>query len=146
MSWRVSPWIYPVWDSLCFQDLINYFLSHIREVFNYNLFKYFLSPFLFLFFFFWDPYNSNVHAFNVVPEVSETVLNSFHSFFICLSVCFSDWVIPVILSSRSFICSSALFSLLFIAFSSSFVSADEFSNINWLLFIVVSCYSDLHFC
>ena len=55
-SWRVSPWIYPVWDSLCFQDLINYFLSHIREIFNYNLFKHFLSPFLFLFFF-WDPYN-----------------------------------------------------------------------------------------
>ena len=73
MSWRVSPWIYPVWDSLFFLDLINYFLSHIMEVFNYNLFKYFLSAFLFLFFF-WDPYNSNVGAFNVVPEVSETVL------------------------------------------------------------------------
>ena len=80
MSWHVSPWVYPVWDSLCFQDLINYFLSHIREVVNYNLFKYFLSPFLFLFYF-WDPYNSNVSVFNVVPEVSETVLNSFHSFF-----------------------------------------------------------------
>ena len=71
-------WIYPMWYSLRFLDLINYFLSHIREVFNYNLFKYFLRPFLFLFFF-WDPYNSNV-----VPEVSETVLNSFHSFFFIL--------------------------------------------------------------
>ena len=47
MSWRVSPWIYPVWDSLCSLDLTDYFLSHIREVFNYNLFKYFLSPFFF---------------------------------------------------------------------------------------------------
>ena len=45
MSWHVSPWIYPVWDSLCFLDLIDYFFSYIREVFNYNLFKYFLSPF-----------------------------------------------------------------------------------------------------
>ena len=45
MSWRVSPWIYPVSDSLHFLDLIDYFLSHIREVFNYNLFKYFLCPF-----------------------------------------------------------------------------------------------------
>ena len=36
MSWCVSPCIYPVWDSLCFLDLINYFLSHIREVFNYK--------------------------------------------------------------------------------------------------------------
>ena len=82
MSWHVSPWIYPVWDSLCFLDLIKYFLSYIREVFNYNLFKFFLSSFLFLFFF-WDPYNSNVGVFNV-PEVSETVLNSFHSFFFIL--------------------------------------------------------------
>ena len=81
--WHVSPWIFPVWDSLYFLDLINYFLSHIREVFYYNLFKYFLSPFLFLFFF-WDPYNSNVGVLNVVPEVSETVLISFHSFFLIL--------------------------------------------------------------
>ena len=49
-------------------------------VFNYNLFKYFLRPFLLLFFF-WDPYNSNVGVFNVVPKVSETVLNSFFFFF-----------------------------------------------------------------
>ena len=59
------------------------FLSHVREVFNYNLFKYFLKPFLFLLFF-WDPYNSNVGLFNVVPEVSESVLNSFHSFYFAL--------------------------------------------------------------
>ena len=71
----VSLWVYPVWYSLCFLDLIDYFLSHIREVFHYNLFKYFLRPFLFLFFF-WDPYNSNVGVFNVVPEVSQ-----FFSFF-----------------------------------------------------------------
>ena len=72
-----------LYGTLRFLDLIDYFLSHIREVFNYNLFKYFLSPFLFLFFFF-DPYNSNVGAFKVVAEVSETVLNSFHSFFFIL--------------------------------------------------------------
>ena len=66
-----------------FLDLIDSFLSHIREIFNYNLFKYFLSRFLFLFFF-WDPYSSNGGVPNVVPEVSETVLNSFHSFFLIL--------------------------------------------------------------
>ena len=81
MSWCVSPWIYPVWDSLRFLDFN--FISHIMEVFNYNLFKYFLSPFFFLFFF-WYPYNSNVGAFNVVPVVSETVLHSFHSFLFIL--------------------------------------------------------------
>ena len=69
--------------SLRFLDLIDYFLSHIREAFNYNLFKYFLNPFVFLFFF-WNPYNSNVGAFHVVPEVSETVLDYSHSFFFIL--------------------------------------------------------------
>ena len=83
MSWHVSPWVYPVWDSLCLLDLIEYFLYHVGEIFNYNLFKNFLIPFLFLFFF-WDLYNSNVGVFDIVPEVSETVLSSFHSFSLIL--------------------------------------------------------------
>ena len=116
MSWGVSPWVYPVWDSLGFLDLGDYFLPHFREsevapscltlcdpmdcsppgssihgilqvilewvaiVFNYYLLKYFLMVFLF-FFFFWDAYDSNVRAFNIVPEVSEVVLISFNSLF-----------------------------------------------------------------
>ena len=79
VSWHVSPWVYPVWDSLCLLDLIDYFPFHVGEVFNYNLFKNFLIPFILLFFF-WDPYNSNVGAFDIIPEVSETILSSFHSF------------------------------------------------------------------
>ena len=47
---------------------LDYFLFHVGKNFNYNLFKIFLIPFLFLFF--WDPYNSNVGAFDIVPEVS----------------------------------------------------------------------------
>ena len=45
------PRVYPVWDSgpLGF----DYFLFHVGEVFNSNLFKNFLIPFLFLFFF-WE--------------------------------------------------------------------------------------------
>ena len=58
---------------------LDYFLFHVGGIFNYNLFKNFLIPFLFLFF--WDPYNSNVGAFDIVPEVSETILSSFHSFY-----------------------------------------------------------------
>ena len=79
MSWGVSPWVYPVWDSLGFLDLGDYFFPHYREVFNNYLFKYFLMVFLFVFF--WDPYDSNVVAFNIVLEVSEIVLISFNSFF-----------------------------------------------------------------
>ena len=102
MFQRVSLWVYPVCDSLRFLDLDGYFLSHVREVFNYNLFKYFLRPFLFLFFF-WDPYNSNIGAFNGVPEVSETVLNSFHSFFFIL-LCSSYFHHFIFLLTYPFFC------------------------------------------
>ena len=73
-------WVYPVWDSLGFFDLGDYFLPHFREVFNYYLLKYFLVIFLFAFFF-WDSYDSKVGGFNIVLDVSEIVLISFNSFF-----------------------------------------------------------------
>ena len=68
VSQCVPPWGYPAWDSLCFLDLVDYFFSHVREVFSYYLFIYFLGSFLFLFFS--DPYRVNADMFNVVPEDS----------------------------------------------------------------------------
>ena len=41
---------------------LDYFLFHVGEIFTYIVFKIFLIPFLFLFF--WDPYNSNVGVFD----------------------------------------------------------------------------------
>ena len=82
VSWHISPWVYPAWDFLCLLDLIDYFLFHVGEIFNYNLFKNFLIPFLFLFF--WDPDNSSVGAFDIVPEFFETLLSYFHSFYFIL--------------------------------------------------------------
>ena len=79
MCLGVSSWVYPVWDSLCLLDLIDYFLFHVGEIFNYNLFKNFI-----ILFFSWDPYNLNAGAFDIVPEVSETVLSAFHSFYFIL--------------------------------------------------------------
>ena len=102
MSWLVSPWLYPMWDTFCFLDLINYFISHVKEVFSYNLFKNFLRPFLYLFCF-WDPYNSNVGAFCIVPEVSETISSVL---FILFTLFCSSEVISTVLSSRSPIHSS----------------------------------------
>ena len=110
MSWGVSPWIYTVWDSLGFLDLGDYFLPHFREVFNYYLLTYFLMTFLFVFFF-WDSYDSNVGAFDIVPEVSEVVFISFDSFFFFfLSASF----ISTILYSTSLILSSASVILLLV--------------------------------
>ena len=79
--------VFLFWFILCgtlyLLDLNDYFLFHVGKIFNYNLLKNFLIPFLFLLFF-WDPYNSNVDAFDTVPEVSETILSSFHSFYFIL--------------------------------------------------------------
>ena len=47
--------------------LVDGFLSYIREIFGYSLFKYFLRSFLFSF---WDPYDVNIGTFDVVLEVS----------------------------------------------------------------------------
>ena len=96
----VFPWVYPVWESLGFLVWGDYFLPHFREVFNYYLLKDFHMVFLFVFFF-WDSYDSNVGVFNIVPEVSEVVLISLNSFFLCASF------ISTILSSASLILSSA---------------------------------------
>ena len=104
MSWCVSPWVYPVWVFLCLLDLIDYFLFYIGKILNFNLFKNFLIPFLFPFF--WDPYNSNVGVLDMVPEVSEIVLSSFHSFyFILLFRSYFHWLL-LLLCSRSPIHSS----------------------------------------
>ena len=92
--------------TLCFLDLGDCFPSDV----SYYLIKYFLRPFLFSF---WDPYNANVGASDIFPEVSETVVISFYPLFCPLAV------ISTILSSSSLIHSSASLILLFIP--SSFV-------------------------
>ena len=80
MSWCVSPWVYPVWDSLGLLDLGDYFLPHFMDIFNYYLLKYFPMAFRFVFFF-WDAYDSNIGAFHIIPEVPECVFISFNPFF-----------------------------------------------------------------
>ena len=131
MYWHVSPWIYPLWDSLPFLDFIDYFLCHIREVFNYNLFKYFLRPFFY--------YSSSgtpiirmlVHL--MLSQRSLRLLNSFHSFFfilLCgryfhyfiLQVTYpsSASVILLLIPSREFVISFiVLFIIVYLLFSSS---------------------------
>ena len=88
---------------------LDYFLSHIRDVFNYNLVRYFLSPFLFLFLF-WDPCNLNIGAF----MLSHRSLRLSSILFILFSLFCSVVVISTILSSMSHIRSSASVILLLI--------------------------------
>ena len=46
MSWHVSPWVYPVWDSLCLLDLIISFsmLGRFSTIISSKIFSY---PFFF---------------------------------------------------------------------------------------------------
>ena len=72
VSQCVSPWVCPAWDSLCFLDMGDCFLSHVKQFLSYYLFKYFLRSFLSVFSF-WDLYNVNLGAFNVVPDQDGSV-------------------------------------------------------------------------
>ena len=79
------------------------------EVFNDYLLRYFLMVFLFVFFF-WDSYDSNVGAFNIVPEIPEIVSFLLIRFSFFLSVSF----ISTMLSSTSLILSSVSVILLLV--------------------------------
>ena len=102
--------LFILYGTLCLLGLIDHFLFHVGLIFNSNLFKNFLILFLFLFFF-WDPYNLNVSAFDIVPEVSETT----SVLFILFTVFCSSEVISTILCSSSLIHSYVSDILLFIS-------------------------------
>ena len=98
------------------------FLSHVREILGYNLFHYFLRTILFLFSF-WDPYDANVGAFNVVPEVSFLLIFFLYSvlwqwfpppcllahLFIHLPQLFCNWFLLVYFSFQLLHCLSLFF-------------------------------------
>ena len=74
---------------------------------------------LFSLFSFWNPYNANVGMFDVISEISYIAL---FFFLVCLSDCCNDWVISIILPSRSLMHSSVSFNLLFFTSKVLFVS------------------------
>ena len=102
MSWCVSPWVYPAWDSLCLLDLIDYFLFHAGEIFNYNLFKSFSYPF-----FFSSSSGTTIIRMLVHLIWPQRSLRLPSVLFILFTLFCSSEVISTILSSSSLICSSA---------------------------------------
>ena len=101
MSWCVSPWVYPVWNSLCLLDLIDYFLFHVGENFNYNLFKIFSYPL-----FFSSSSGTPIIWMLVHLILSQKSLRLSPVFSILFTLFCSSEVIVSILSSSSLICSS----------------------------------------
>ena len=134
-----------LYGTLCLLDLIDYFFIHVGKIFNYNLFKNFLLTFLFLFFF-WDPYNSSVGAFNVVPEISETIFSSSHSFYFILLFrsYFHHFIFQLTDSFFCFRCSAVIPSRVFlISVIVLFVSVCLFFNFTFLL--IDSCFFSILF-
>ena len=112
MSWHVSPWIYPVWESLYFLDLIDlidYFLSHIREVLTIIFSNIFSDHF-----FFSSSSGTPIIQMLVCLMLSQRFLKLSSILFIPFSLFCSLAVISSILSSSSLIRSSASVFLLLI--------------------------------
>jgi len=115
---------------------LDYFIFHGGENLSYNLFKIFLIPFLFLFFFYnSNPYNSNVGVFDIAPEVSGIIFSSFHSFYFILF--FRSYFHH--LSSSSLIHSSIADILLFIPSRVFLIS------VNVLFVYVCLCFNSSRF-
>jgi len=67
--------------------MLGKFLTIISsKIFSYSLFL----------FFFWDPYNLNVDVFDIVPDVSETILSSLHSLYSVLQKLFPAFYLPAL--------------------------------------------------
>ena len=127
MSWCRCVWNHLIWDPLCFYTWIC-FLVYVWEFFSHSFSKYIFECLFPLF-----------SGIPIMCRLARSILSHRSCiFFICLSFCCSHWVFSIILYSWSLICFSALFSLLFFAFSSVFVLANEFCSFSWLLFLVSS--------
>ena len=119
-----------LYETLCFLDLGDCFLSHVKEVFSYNVVKYFLRPFLFFF----SPGTPIMRTLvHLILSQRPLKLSSF--LFILFSLSCSMAVISTTLSSSSLIRSSASFILLLILSSVFFISVTVFFKFVWLFFI-----------
>ena len=128
----VPPCVYPSWNSLCFLPFGDCFLSQVKKVFSYYLFKYFLRFFLSLFSFV-VPYNALlVHL--ICPRGFIDCLHFFSLFF---SLFCSVALISTILSSGSLIRSSVSVTLLLIP-SSIFIFYFSYYIVHFCLFFISS--------
>ena len=102
----VSPWVYPIWNSLCFLDLGDYFLPHFRN------FSTIISSRIFS----WSFFLSSSSGTPIIRMVEHYILSwrslRFSSFLkIRFSLFLYDSFISTIVSSISLILSSASVSL-----------------------------------
>ena len=117
VSQCVPSWVHPAWNTLFFLDLVDYFLAHVREVFSYYVFRYFLG------FFLSPSYPGTLIMLTLVClMLSQRSLRFSSFFFILFSRFCSAAVISTILSSRKFFHPYASVILLLIPSSVLFMS------------------------
>ena len=127
----VLPWVYPVWDSLGFLDLGDYFRPHFRNVFNYYLCKYFVMALL--------SSSSGTLMIRMLGPLTLSWRSLRLSSFLLFRFSFflSDSFISTILSSTSLILSSAA-DILFVA-SRVFLISFIVLYIDSFLFLLSLC-------
>ena len=134
VSCCVPLWINPVWDSVCFLDLGDTFLSKHREILSYYVFKYFISPYFSLFSFH-VPCNTNNCALDIVQRslklfsflfIPFIFFSVWHWWFplLCLP---APWFIPLYLPSYCF--------LLLVYFSFQLLYSSYLDVLNYFLFL-----------
>ena len=100
LSWHVSPWVYPLWDSLYFLDLSGCFLSHGREILAIMFSNIFSDAFS-------SPSGTPIMLMSVCLILSQTVLFcSFHSSF-CILFYGNNFHHSVSQLTNSFFCLSS---------------------------------------
>ena len=113
----ILPWVYPLWYSVNFLNVGDCLLSHVRKVFSYYLFKYFLRLFPSLFSLF--PIMQML-VLLMLPQMSLR-LRSF-LFFFSLLLCFMVVISNILSSSCLLVHPTALFILLLILSTVFFIS------------------------
>ena len=108
VSWCVPPWIYPAWDYVL--PVLRWLFPFPCENFQLLSLKIFSQAFP-LSVLLWDPCNVNILAFNVLPELSKTVLISLFCYMIftilpssLLNHSFASVIVLLIPSVFSFSC------------------------------------------
>ena len=102
VSWCVSCWVYPLWDSLCLLDLIDYSFSMLGKSSTIISSKFSSYPF-----FFFSSSGAPIIQMLVLLILSQRSLRLSLVLFILFTLFCSSGVISTILSSSTLIYSSA---------------------------------------
>ena len=127
MLWYRSLWVHLVWAFLWFLYLNICFLLQLQEFFSHSFTKYIFDHFL--------SSGTPIMQMLICLMLAQRSLN-YSPFYCCCSYCCSDWVISIILSSKSLMCSSLSPGLLKSPSNVFFISVITIFNSDLVLFYI----------